>query len=244
MPAGFETRNEFGNLQADSLSPVLVFIQKGTHSTTTNSSASPIGTRSRLDLTGNESQLLAIRPQTAGTSAVIYAYATVAGVRQYNIMTSSAGNIDWWVFSLPTPSIPGTKYGIEVYDSAGVPTFSTFEKTLKIKSTINQAVVVPPDTSISTADIPYRNIIAAEVGKTFALLQGATSGYRSWDEIARTETYRQRTHLDGVSYSSVDGSLIYGGFVADQQTTTSTTQGATVVLGGPRNALVIDVTGL
>lgn len=244
MPVGFECRNQFGNLQANSESPVLVFIQKGTHSTTTNSSASPIGTRSRLDITGNESQLLAIRPQTAGTSAAIFSYATVAGVRQYSIMTSAGGNIDWWLFSLPTPSIPGVKYGIEVYNATGVPTFSTFQKTMKIKSTINQAVVVPPDPSIPTADNPYRNIIAAEAGKTFALLQGASSGYRSWDQIIRTETFRQRTHLDGVSYSSADGSLIYGGFVADQASNTSTTQGSTVILGTPRNALVIDVTGL
>lgn len=250
MPTGFECYNDNGRVQANSESFLYSYVKKGTHSCATNAQTGFTTIRSRLDITDFATAgVVAFRPQTTGLGVFVYQVINVGTTRQFYIMSqgTTSLNIDWWYFDNIIPTPTGQKAGVQVFNSSGQVTFSSFSKPMLVNNVIEGTVTLPTsDIGRGLGQIAYDNTYAitipGESGKVLAGIQGAFSGFESWDIDSRFGTYYASSHWDCITSLS-DGGIRYGGRVMDDDSSPSSYQ-PPFFLGQNRNALVVNVAGL
>lgn len=234
MPHGLEVYNDSYTLQLYDRKPLLVFKSKGTHSTTTNPSPAPLGSRSRLDIPNvTQSCLVALRPQGMASFCVFqHVYSGTTMSLHLFCDTTGTQQVDWYAFDVPSAS--GQNYGLEVYDASGNLTYQSFAYPMNVTS------ITVANTSILDTDI----LTIADGGRTIAVIQGCLAGYRWWAPGADGDInkYWQQAYWSAVRLGT--GSLVIGNRLMDRDTGTIVTTPGPSTLYNPRNYMVVDVTGL
>jgi len=254
MPTGFECYNDNGRVQVNSESFLYSYVKKGTHSCATNAQTGFTTIRSRLDITDFATAgVVAFRPQTTGLGVFVYQVENVGSTRRFYIMSqgTTSLNIDWWYFDNIITTPTGQKAGVQVFNQSGQATFSSFSRPMLVNNVIEGTVTKPADGSSNAISVgagqlswdnTYEILIPGESGKTLACIQGAPSGFESWDLVPRTGQYFASSHWDCITATS-NGGIRYGGRVMDADSIASTFQNP-FFLGQNRNALVVNVAGL
>ncbi len=233
MPHGMEIINDDYTLQLSNRSPVLVYVKKGTHLTTTNPISSPVGTRSRLIISNvSASAVVAIRPNLSAPFC-IFNYAYVSGNLEVYFMCSVSGaqSVDWYVFDTPNPS--GMNYGLEVYDESGNLTYQSFANPIRATS------VLVANTTAATNEV-----IVPNGGRTIAAIQGNLAGFMRWDPGANGDINLYWKQMRWSSIATVSTGLSIRNELMDRDTANIQSSPGPTEIHNPRNYMIVDVTGL
>lgn len=214
-----------GRVQFDSNSPVVTFVRKGTHDTSTQASTLPGGARgSVLTVPSVGMPILALRPQSVGLRCGIYGTSEANGQRSYNIVTVGTGLIDWYQFDATPAYQEGV--GLRVYSADGQMLYHTASKPLRVISVGGTISESEPG------------------GRTYALIQGSFAGVRRWvmdanDPQERYVLYFYNYAIGRPADGSIDTKLSVFARYSNPPTSNPPADQAL----GPINFMCVDVTG-
>ena len=231
----FEVFNTSGSLVLSHRAKQVILKSKGRHSVTTGATTGPVGTRSVLTVTCSPAGVIALRPVSSGIGAAVYLSQSSGGQRSFSIMCEGASSqqLDWWLFDAPDAYNPGSNVRFELFKQG------TSELAWRLYS--RPMKVVGTFASDSSALLTAQSITVPG-GAAYAVAPGNPSG-RVQDQLfgGVGNNYRTRVYWDATSWAGT--SLSFGLTLLDTETGSHVGAHPTVNYG-PRNALVIDVTGL
>lgn len=232
MPVGFEVYNSDGSIQFDTSYITLVYAGKGTHNTATNTSPSPIGSRSRLDVPVGTAKIVAFRPKDENVFVFIYRTVVSGGTKQFHLMCNDDNaDIDWWAFDVPAS--PPSNYGLQLFNASGNLTYHSFAYPMKVVGVIND-----PVSAELAADA---TLLTPPSGRTWALVQGSPAGVVG-DVRAGPTSFRWEARWAAVYRSG--NSIGVQQRLLDRESSTHTEIETELTAYGPRNFLAIDVTDI
>lgn len=228
MTALFAIENQSGSILIDDRTPNIHMVAKGQHSTATDSSPAPIGTRSTLTLSATM-PILAFKPVSPNIGACLLRVSPSNGQwRFFFLAQGSAGElIDWWLFDTVIPQSDL----FEIYDEAGVRTFSMGTRPFKpVASFVGDGT---DDVSMPAPD-----------GAVYAVVQGAVSGQRRWDVGANGNRmkYWEQSRWDAVHRNGAG--VTVRRTLLDRATSPVRDDPGPTIEFTPRNLLVVNVANL